>query len=87
MVLAHTGLDEDGRPPIYRQMAENCATTLASSVPGIDVVIAGHTHAAPHATVVDGASGHPVLIAQPGAWASALARIDIPLVLDGDGGC
>lgn len=83
VVLAHTGPDEPGRPPIYRQMAENCATTLAGSVPGIDVVIAGHTHAAPHAQVVDGASGHPVLICQPGAWASALARIDLPLILDG----
>ncbi|WP_051232908.1 bifunctional metallophosphatase/5'-nucleotidase [Acidipropionibacterium thoenii] len=82
VVLAHTGLDEPGRSPIYRGMAENCATTLACEVPGIDVVIAGHTHAAPGFTVVDGAA-HRVLIAQPGAWASALARVDIPLILNG----
>ncbi|MDN6761816.1 bifunctional metallophosphatase/5'-nucleotidase [Acidipropionibacterium jensenii] len=81
VVLAHSGLDEADRPPIYRQMAENCATSLAGTVPEIDLVIAGHTHAAPLSRVVEGASGHRVLIAQPGAWASAIARVDIPLLL------
>jgi 5'-nucleotidase len=61
ILLSHLGLDEDRR--------------LAETVPGIDLIIGGHTHdLLPEGEVVNG-----VLIAHAGEFAKAVGRIDLDL--------
>jgi 5'-nucleotidase len=61
ILLSHLGLDEDRR--------------LAETVPGIDLIIGGHTHdLLPEGEVVN-----EVLIAHAGEFAKAVGRIDLDL--------
>lgn len=85
VVLAHTGKDVAGAPAIYQTFTENFGTSLAQQAKDIDVVVIGHTHQDSVSTVVDGASGHKVLIAQPHYWARSVADIKIPLTFDAAG--
>lgn len=85
IVLAHMGLDQSSGTPIYNNMMENLATSVAMKATGIDLVIDGHSHQDIISTVVDGASGHPVLIAQPSHWARSVAQVSIPLTFSADG--
>lgn len=85
VVLIHAGLDEKDVSPIYKGMVENSATSLARTVEGVDLVIDGHTHVDIPSTVVDGASGHKVLITQPDYWARSVSQVSIPLDLSGSG--
>lgn len=84
VVLAHTGLDQDGVEPIVNGLPENSATSIARKATGIDLVIDGHTHQDIPSTVVDGASGNKVLISQPNFWARSVSDVRIPLRFDGD---
>ncbi len=60
-VLSHLGLDDDRR--------------LAEEVPGIDLIVGGHSHALLEAGVEQAG----VLIAQAGQYAQALGRVDLDL--------
>ena len=74
VVLAHTGL---GRPPDAGEAPdgnspENVGLRIAREVPGIDVLILGHTHA-----VIDSARVGGTLVTQAGRWAEGLGRVDL----------
>ncbi len=78
VVLAvHMGLEEDlGRsdapPPALP--GENQCLALARQVPGVDVILMGHTHRVVPDLFVNG-----VLLAQAGHWGDCLARVDLYL--------
>src|SRR5262245_4714228 len=75
VVLAHSGLGEDaaldstaGAPD------EDWGRRLAQQVPGIDVVVLGHTH-----VVVPSAEVNGVIATQAGKWGEGLGRVDLTL--------
>lgn len=75
VVALHAGLEEDlitGAVSPGTLAAENRALALAREVPGIDVMLLGHTHKEIPALVVNG-----VLISQAGRWGDRLARADV----------
>ena len=79
VVLIHAGLSEDQATPVYNGLPKNNATVLAKSVPEIDLVVIGHTHQDVPVRIVDGISGHKVVITQPDYWARSVSQVTIPL--------
>jgi len=90
IALAHTGIETGEDQPVQgdaipaRPMQENAARAIAG-VPGIDVVIAGHSHRMHPSGDGDGTArtGTPCVI--PGFAGSHLGQIDLDLVRDADG--
>ncbi len=76
VVLAHTGLERDasGVERAGDTPGENWGVRLATEVPGVDLVILGHTHAVVGAQRFGG-----VLVTQAGKWGEALGRVDLTL--------
>lgn len=73
VALIHGGLEIDlatGEP--NGTAYENRAAALARGVPGIDLILMGHTHRRLPLTRV-----HGVPVTQPGRWGEALARVDL----------
>ncbi len=82
IALVHAGLEKDPRTGELRQgdaPNENFGWRLAHEVPGIDVVILGHTHQDVPYARVDGA-----VLTQAGHHAGSLGRIDLTLERDTD---
>ena len=82
-IAMHMGIEEDLRTGTRSpsQVAnENAAIAIARQVPGVDVILMGHTHRDVPSLVVNG-----VLLTQASRWASHLARIDVYLEKNGDG--
>src|SRR5262249_9623892 len=77
VVLTHQGLERDaekGRDIAGQMPNENAGFALAG-VPGVDVVILGHTHRAiPSITAKSG-----TLLTQAGRWADHLGKVEITL--------
>jgi len=76
IAVVHTGLDE---PSTYDTVgtgagSENVAARLAHEVPGIDVIVYGHTHKEMADTVIAG-----TLLMQPKNWATSLAVAQLRL--------
>ncbi len=79
IALSHAGFERDRR--------------VAATVPGLDVIVGGHTNTllsnsapdaiAPYPTVVEGPDGTPVLVITAFAWGKYLGRLDV--VFDGEG--
>jgi 2',3'-cyclic-nucleotide 2'-phosphodiesterase/3'-nucleotidase len=72
VVLFHSGLESDpvtGEP--NGTAHENRVVALAREVPGIDLILTGHTHRKLSMTRV-----HGVPVMQPGRWGEVLARVD-----------
>ncbi len=83
VLLAHTGLEKDPVSGTERRgdtPGENWGWRLASEVPGVDVVILGHTHQVVPAATVGG-----TLVTQAGKWGEALGRVDLDLTRAGAG--
>jgi 2',3'-cyclic-nucleotide 2'-phosphodiesterase (5'-nucleotidase family) len=84
VVLAHSGLGPDpasgigGEP--YDLPNENAVLALAEQVPGIDVILFGHTHLELPERIVNG-----VLLTQAKNWGASLARVDLDLSHAADG--
>lgn len=80
VVLSHAGIgdssyDDSEVPP------ENPADDIARTVPGIDVMVIGHTHRdAPEQVIVNEQTGEEVLLTQPYRWGGSVARVDLDLV-------
>jgi 2',3'-cyclic-nucleotide 2'-phosphodiesterase (5'-nucleotidase family) len=77
VVLAHTGLEResaDGPERTGETPDENWAFRLATQVPGVDVVIAGHTHVVVASKVLGN-----VLVTQAGRYGEGLGRVDLEL--------
>ena len=79
VVLSHAGVGNTSSygpelPP------ENPSDVIARTVPGIDVMVVGHSHRdAPSQTVVNEVSGEPVLLTQPYRWGASVSQVDIDL--------
>ncbi len=75
VALFHSGLEIDlkGDQPDGTD-AENRIVALAKGVPGIDLILAGHTHRQIPLTRVEG-----VPVIQPGRYGEMLARVDLVL--------
>lgn len=83
VLLAHTGLESDPRTGEMRKgdaEDENWGGRLARGVPGVDLLILGHTHASvPYANV------GPVLVTQAGSRAEALGKVELTFTRDAAG--
>ena len=77
IVVVHSGLNE---PSSYDTVAapvgsENVAARIAREVPGIDLIVYGHTHREMPDTVING-----TLLMQPRNWATSVAIAHLGLV-------
>jgi 2',3'-cyclic-nucleotide 2'-phosphodiesterase/3'-nucleotidase len=80
VIAMHMGLEEDlttGIPSPSQVPNENAAMAIARQVPGVDVILMGHTHRPVNDLLVNG-----VLLTQANRWASHLARVDLYLEQD-----
>ena len=86
IVLSHSGLGPDpeagtGGDPRYLDLpGEQATIELAEKVPGIDVILFGHTHQELAGRVIHGA-----LLVQAKNWGASLARVDMDVDRDGEG--
>jgi 2',3'-cyclic-nucleotide 2'-phosphodiesterase/3'-nucleotidase len=83
VIAMHMGIEEDLRTGTLNPAQvpnENAAIAIARQVPGIDVILMGHTHRDVPALVVNG-----VLLTQANRWASHVARVDVYLEKNSDG--
>ncbi|HKS30705.1 MAG TPA: 5'-nucleotidase C-terminal domain-containing protein [Pyrinomonadaceae bacterium] len=82
VITMHMGIEEDlrtGEPNPSNVPNENAAVRIAREVPGIDVILMGHTHRDVPSLYVNG-----VLLAQANYWGRHLARVDAYLEKTGD---
>jgi 2',3'-cyclic-nucleotide 2'-phosphodiesterase (5'-nucleotidase family) len=82
-IAMHMGIEENLRTGIQSPSQvpnENAALAIARQVPGVDVILMGHTHQNEPSLVVNG-----VLLTQANRWASHLARVDVYLEKNSDG--
>ena len=79
VIAMHMGLEEDLRTgePFPNLKDENATILIARSVPGIDVIVMGHTHRDVPSLVVNG-----TLLTQADSWGRRLARVDAYLDKD-----
>ncbi|MEE6281510.1 bifunctional metallophosphatase/5'-nucleotidase [Georgenia sunbinii] len=86
VVIAHTGLgnieDADYDP---EALHEDVTGNIARQVPGIDVIVAGHTHEDNAEVVFENVAGEQVLMTQPNYWARSVTETTLNLVPDGEG--
>ena len=83
IVAMHMGLEEDlrtGEKNPGQVPNENEAIQIAEQVPGIDVILMGHTHREVPSVLING-----VLLAQANHWGRHVARVDMYLEKDGSG--
>ncbi|MFC5379289.1 bifunctional metallophosphatase/5'-nucleotidase [Aquipuribacter nitratireducens] len=79
VVLSHAGTG-GGSSYGPELPAENPSDVVARTVPGIDMMVVGHTHRdAPSQVVVNEVSGEEVLLTQPYRWGATVSRVDIAL--------
>ncbi len=72
IVLAHSGLDGSTSYQTETPGDENFGRAVGETVPGVDLLVLGHTHRTIDSVVLTGADGQPVGVIQPGRWASHL---------------
>ncbi|GIG29709.1 5'-nucleotidase C-terminal domain-containing protein [Cellulomonas marina] len=87
VVLAHTGqgtVPDDAYDPAA--LPEDVANNIAVQVPGIDVLVAGHSHQDVPEEVYTNVAGEKVLLTQPYYWARGVTETTLHLVDDGAGG-
>jgi len=81
VVLTHQGFERDPATGQERgDHGENQAYALATEVPGVDFVLAGHAHA-----VVAPRQIGRTWVSEPGRWGNTLTRYDVTLEKSGDG--
>lgn len=80
IVLAHSGIDTSSSYGDALPWPENASKQIAEEVPGIDAILAGHTHLN-NAEVVatNKQTGKRVVISQPGLWGERVSRFDLTL--------
>ena len=84
VVLCHAGIGHTTYATNADAPAENPAREIAERVPGIDVMVIGHTHRdEPEQWVTCQATGRPVLLTQPRAHAGGLTEVAIEAEHDG----
>jgi 2',3'-cyclic-nucleotide 2'-phosphodiesterase/3'-nucleotidase len=76
----HTGLGSGSSYGDQLPYPENFGTEVAEQVPGIDVVLAGHSHTnVPQRFVTNQETGEQVLLAQAGSHGQVLGVVDVDL--------
>lgn len=84
VVIAHSGLERDPQTGEAREAdqipGENAIWALAEQVPGIDLILYGHSHREMPEKIING-----VLLTQARNWGQSLARADVTLTRDGGG--
>jgi 2',3'-cyclic-nucleotide 2'-phosphodiesterase/3'-nucleotidase len=83
IVAMHMGMEADlrtGIPTPGQVPHENAALEIARQVPGVDLILMGHTHREVPGVVTNG-----VLLAQANLWGRHLARADLYLEQDESG--
>jgi 2',3'-cyclic-nucleotide 2'-phosphodiesterase/3'-nucleotidase len=83
VIAMHMGIEEDlrtGIPNPSQVPNENAAIAIARQVPGVDVILMGHTHRPVNDLFING-----VLLTQANRWASHVARVDLYLEKDSNG--
>lgn len=81
VVLSHSGKDPKGQTWDPDKLQENVSTSVAQ-VPGVDVLVAGHTHQNEPSQVVTRDDGSKALITQPNYWARSVSEVNLPINLD-----
>jgi 2',3'-cyclic-nucleotide 2'-phosphodiesterase/3'-nucleotidase len=75
VVVTHQGLERDLLTGLSNETEyENQAYRLTRDVPGIDVVLLGHTHQRIEPREVNG-----VVVCEPGRWGDSLCRVDLTI--------
>jgi len=77
VAIVHSGLERDpvsNQPQRQEITGENAIYALAERVPGIDVILYGHTHSEMPQKIIKGA-----LLAQAKNWGQSMAKVDIAL--------
>jgi 2',3'-cyclic-nucleotide 2'-phosphodiesterase (5'-nucleotidase family) len=75
VIVAHVGFEKDPKTGENRRGGGgDRAYALATEVPGVDLVLAGHAHA-----VVDPRRVGEVWVSEPGRWGEVLTRFDLTL--------
>ncbi len=85
VLLCHAGLGQTTYATTSTAPAENPAKELAEQVPGIDVMVIGHTHKdVPEQWISCEATGQQVLLTQPRPYAAGITETLIELNWDGE---
>jgi 2',3'-cyclic-nucleotide 2'-phosphodiesterase / 3'-nucleotidase len=80
VVLSHAGVGGTSSYDAAQAATENPSDVIARTVPGIDVMVVGHTHAdAPSQIVENEVTGEDVLLTQPYRWGASVSQVDIGL--------
>jgi len=80
VVLSHAGVGGSSSYAPDAAPTENPTDVIARTVPGIDVMVVGHTHRdAPSQVVRNEVSGDDVLLTQPYRWGATVSQVDIEL--------
>ncbi len=80
IVLLHAGFEQDPATGASTGTAAEDFAARVAAVPGIDLLLSGHTHQSlPPRRLGD------TIVAQPGAHAREVTRLDLELATDGDG--
>ncbi len=77
VIAMHMGMEEDlrtGKIDPGQVKNENAAVSIAEQVPGVDVILMGHTHREVPSVYING-----VLLTQADKWARRVARVDLYL--------
>lgn len=80
VVLSHAGVGGTSSYDPAQAPTENPTDTIARTVPGIDVMVVGHTHRdVPSQLVRNEVTGDDVLLTQPYRWGGTVSQVDIGL--------
>jgi 2',3'-cyclic-nucleotide 2'-phosphodiesterase (5'-nucleotidase family) len=84
IVLAHTGLEGGSSYTEAGLGQENFGRAIAEQVPGVDLLVLGHTHRVTEEVIKD-SEGREVGVIQAGRWASHLGLAEMSIVRGDDG--